>query len=82
MLKKQKEELIVGFKKQLKLIDILKRQKVSVTAVPCEYMARSVQFKILTNFYFRADAFRSCQTAVVHRGGVCESSRLGEVIRM
>lgn len=30
MLKKQKAELIMGFKKQLKLIDILKRQKVSV----------------------------------------------------
>lgn len=29
MLKKQKEELILGFKKQLKLIDILKRQKVN-----------------------------------------------------
>lgn len=35
MLKKQKAELIVGFKKQLKLIDILKRQKVSVSTVPC-----------------------------------------------
>ncbi|XP_033967919.1 testis-expressed protein 9 isoform X1 [Pseudochaenichthys georgianus] len=31
MLKKQKAELIVGFKKQLKLIDILQRQKVSVS---------------------------------------------------
>nr|XP_033478999.1 testis-expressed protein 9 isoform X2 [Epinephelus lanceolatus] len=31
MLKKQKAELIVGFKKQLKLIDILKRQKVRVS---------------------------------------------------
>lgn len=52
MLKKQKEELIMGFKKQLKLIDILKRQKVSVTAVPCEYIACSVQFKILKCFFF------------------------------
>lgn len=33
MLKKQKAELIVGFKKQLKLIDILKRQKVSVSTM-------------------------------------------------
>lgn len=33
MLKKQKAELIVGFKKQLKLIDILKRQKVSVSII-------------------------------------------------
>lgn len=35
MLKKQKAELIVGFRKQLKLIDILKRQKVSVSTAPC-----------------------------------------------
>lgn len=34
MLKKQKAELIVGFKKQLKLIDILKRQKVRVSTAP------------------------------------------------
>ena len=30
VLKKQREELILAFKKQLKLIDILKRQKVGV----------------------------------------------------
>lgn len=34
MLKKQKAELVVGFKKQLKLIDILKKQKVSVSSLP------------------------------------------------
>lgn len=33
MLKKQKAELIVGFKKQLKLIDILKKQKVSASFI-------------------------------------------------
>lgn len=35
MLKKQKAELIMAFKKQLKLIDILKRQKVRVIMLLC-----------------------------------------------
>jgi hypothetical protein len=35
VLEKQRGELMEGFRKQLKLIDILKRQKVRVDAVLC-----------------------------------------------
>lgn len=82
MLKKQKEELVMNIKKQLKLIDIYKRQKVNGDIYI--YPVQPVQgFKIrmlITSFCFCADALRSCQVAVIRRRRVHESSGLGEVV--
>lgn len=57
MLKKQKAELIVGFKKQLKLIDILKRQKVGVSStwrtietLHCNSLTRGFCFYVQMHF--------------------------------
>ncbi|KAG7278842.1 hypothetical protein CRUP_010405 [Coryphaenoides rupestris] len=47
MLKKQKEELILGFKKQLKLIDILKRQKMHFEAAKMLYFTEDEFMKAL-----------------------------------
>lgn len=58
MLQKQKEELILNVKKQLKLIDIYKRQKVKKTQLIL--ILQPAQSWLVTSFCFPADALWSC----------------------
>lgn len=54
VLKKQKEELIVGFKKQLKLIDLLKRQKVGTTADAHVNHDQNINLHLCAQIHFEA----------------------------
>lgn len=69
MLKKQKEELIVNFKKQHKLTDAHKRQKVKVVFL-WHILAESLDQKYEQAFVFCQDAFWGWQPAVICKGGV------------
>lgn len=68
MLKKQKEELILNFRKQHKLTDIHKRQKVKVVLL-LHILAESLDQKHWQAF-FLLDVFWVWQPAVIYKGGV------------
>lgn len=55
MLKKQKAELILGFKKQLRLIDVLKRQKVRANMhIQFRVFHRFICFSALSQMHLEA----------------------------
>lgn len=70
VLKKQKEELILNFRKQHKLTDIHKRQKVKVVLL-LHILAESLDQKYRQAFFFfLLDVFWVWQPAVIYKGGV------------
>lgn len=69
-LEKQKNELMAAFKKQMKLIDILKRQKVSWVFLE----------NIVFSFFVFPDASGSSKTVIFYRRRIFKSPRLGSIL--
>lgn len=73
VLEKQRNELLEAFRKQMKLIDILKRQKVSILT--------GCNMRDLMGVLCCVGAYRGCSSAQLHGGGVHEDFGLEDIKR-
>jgi hypothetical protein len=85
-LEKQRADLVDAFRKQMKLIDVLKRQKARPLAAPslllCShtYSCPSVYVYVFVS-YGVVEPRGGCAAAELQRGGVPEDPGLGAVSR-